>query len=77
MSFKNQAFIKSKTPGPQVGKHVSFLVIVFLFVVVERVARGRALLTDVAGEDGHHMIGLYVAGHVVTPAQCYQTFLSP
>jgi hypothetical protein len=42
---------------------------VLLFVIVERVARGRALIANVAGEHGHHVVGLYVPRHIVPPIE--------
>ncbi len=52
-------------------KHLSLVVVmkVLLLVVVKGVSRGSALLTDVAGEDGHYVVCLDVPRHVISPTE--------
>ena len=52
-----------------VASLVLLFLVVLLLVVVECVASGRALVTNVAREHGHHVVGLNVPRHVITPAK--------
>ena len=66
--------IRDKYPGSATllaREHLSLVVVmkVLLLVVVKGVSRGRALLTDVAGEDGHHVVCLDMPRHVVSPTE--------